>query len=141
MKEAAFAVQSGTLYTLACEKYGVPRSSLQKVVKARSNLYIQADVPHRCGRPPALSKEEEALLVGPLVRNSSKGTPLADKHLKEAVRSLVLTMPPVRRQHLPFRGVTQSVRGHLERAIYRLFLSIVLAAWRQKDLRLVMLKR
>ena len=106
LKEAAFAVKSGTSYTSACVRYDVPRSSLHKVVKARSNWNIQADVPHRCGRPPALSKEEEELLVGLLVQHSSKGTPLTDKHLEEAVRSLVLTMPPVRREHLPFRGGT-----------------------------------
>jgi len=103
MKNAMEMVRLGSTLRKAAEVHRVPRATLHDRIKKKEKR------PSNWCRT-ILTKEEEEVIVGTLLRYSTRGVPLTRSHLVEAVAIQVERMSPDRRAKLPFTNGVPGIR-------------------------------
>ena len=94
LEQAIQAVSDGASYSAAARVFCVTQSHIYKF-KVRGGFTRL-----RRGRNPLLSESDEQVIVELLIPRARMGHPCSNRHLMEAIKSMVDAMPPARRQQL-----------------------------------------
>ena len=87
--------EQGMSIRKAAARYRFPKSTLQYNLKKREST-------GHAGRPPALTPEEERVVLEALFYYSDCGVPLTRRNVQEALQIFIEQMPESRRNALPF---------------------------------------
>ena len=93
--KAIEAVKRGTSLRNAADNFKVPKSTL--------HYRLTTPIRKRPGRKTALTIQEEKCIVDFILRNATKGVPLTQRHLCEAISVALGNVTPARRLTLPFK--------------------------------------
>eukprot|EP00171_Calliarthron_tuberculosum_P002656 IDg2656t1 len=104
LEAAVSAVRHGMSFRKAEKTFGLPRSTVHRMVQQQLSAASPPMLPRApVGRPPAFSPAEEQVVVDLLYRYADRGAPLNRVHLQEAFAILIGRMDEERRLRLPFR--------------------------------------
>ena len=91
--------------TEAVKRDSSVRDAAQEIQLPKSTLQYRLSTPIRPkrGRSTALSMSEERMILEFVVKHATKGIPMTERHLCEAISIILRRLSPSRRVNLPFK--------------------------------------